>query len=83
MFSKLFAPGNDSLLTSMGLLTLRLWLGLTLFLNHGLSKLKGFDSMASSFADPLKIGHKASFTLVVFAEVIAALMIAPTTPPPI
>ena len=76
MFSKLFAPGNDSLLTSIGLLVLRLWLGLTLMLNHGLGKLKGFDSMASGFPDPLKVGHTVSLVLVVFAEVIAALLIA-------
>jgi putative oxidoreductase len=76
MFSKLFVPGNDSLLTSVALLVLRLWLGLTLMLNHGLSKLKGFDSMASGFPDPLKVGHSVSLALVVFAEVVVALLLA-------
>jgi putative oxidoreductase len=76
MLSKLFAPGNDSRSVSLGLLVLRLWLGLTLFLNHGLAKLKGFDSMASSFPDPLKIGHSASLALAIFAEVVAALLLA-------
>ena len=76
MFSKLFAPGNDSLPTSLGLLVLRLWLGLTLMLNHGLAKLKGFDSMASGFPDPLNVGHTASLAMVVFAEVVAALLVA-------
>jgi putative oxidoreductase len=76
MIAKLFAPGNDSTLTSLALLVLRLWLGLTLLLNHGIAKLKAFDSMAPSFADPFKIGHTASFTLVVFAEVIAAALVA-------
>jgi|SRR5579872_2085372 len=76
MLSKLFAPGNDSLPTSMGLLALRLWLGVTLLLNHGVAKLKGFDSMASGFADPLKIGHTSSLALVVFAEVVASSLLA-------
>lgn len=76
MLSKLFGPGNDSVPTSIGLLVLRLWLGLTLLLNHGIAKLKGFDSMASGFADPLKIGHTPSLALVVFAEVVAALLLA-------
>ena len=76
MFSKLFSPNNDSALTSFGLLTLRLWLGLTLLLNHGIEKLKAFDSMAPSFADPFKIGHTASFALVVFAEVVASALVA-------
>ena len=76
MFSKLFAPGNDSFLTSLGFLILRLWLGLTLLLNHGVEKLKSFDSMAPSFMDPFGIGHTASFALVVFAEVVAAFLVA-------
>jgi len=76
MFKKLFAPGNDSVTTSLGLLTLRLWLGLTLLLNHGIGKLKAFDSMAPNWVDPFKIGHTASFSLVVFAEVVAAFLLA-------
>lgn len=76
MFSKIFSPGNDSALTGLALLTLRLWLGITLLLNHGIGKLKAFDSMAPSFADPFKIGHTASFALVVFAEVVASTLVA-------
>ncbi len=76
MFSKLFAPGNDSVPISLGLLSLRLWLGLTMLLVHGVAKLKAFDSMAPGFADPFHLGHTASFTLVVFAEVVAAVLVA-------
>jgi putative oxidoreductase len=76
MFSKLFAPGNDSFLTSLGLLSLRLWMGLTILLNHGIGKLKNFDSMAPNFMNPFKIGHTPTFVLVVFAEVVAASLIA-------
>ncbi len=76
MFSRIFAPGRDAFLTSLGLLTLRLWLGLTLLLNHGIDKLKGFGTMSSGFPDPLKIGHSGSLALVVFAEVVASVLIA-------
>src|SRR5690348_4356654 len=76
MFAKIFAPGNDSFFANSGLLILRLWLGLTLLLNHGIGKLKAFDSMAPNWVDPFKIGHTASFTLVVFAEVVAASLLA-------
>lgn len=76
MFAKIFGPGNDSFLTSLGLLALRVWLGVTLLLNHGIGKAKAFDSMASGFADPFKIGHTPSFALVVFAEVIASSLLA-------
>ncbi len=76
MFAKLFGPGNDSALTSFGLLILRLWIGLTMLLNHGVGKLKAFDSMAPNWVDPFKIGHTPSFALVVFAEVVAAALLA-------
>jgi putative oxidoreductase len=76
MFARIFAPGNDSTAASLALLSLRVWLGLTLLINHGIGKLKAFDSMAPGFADPFKIGHTASFTLVVFAEVVAAALLA-------
>jgi putative oxidoreductase len=76
MLKKLFAPGNDSLAANLGLLVLRVWLGATLLLNHGLAKLAGFSSMSSGFPDPFGIGHVASFTLVVFAEVVAAGLLA-------
>jgi putative oxidoreductase len=75
MLKKLFAPGNDSSLTSLGLLVLRVWVGATILLNHGLAKLTGFSSMSSGFPDPFGIGHVASFTLVVFAEVVAAALL--------
>ena len=50
---KIFSPGNDSALTGLGLLVLRLWLGLAMFLNHGLEKLSHFGVMSSKFPDPL------------------------------
>ena len=75
MLKKLFAPGGDSAATSIGLLLLRLWLGLTLLLNHGSGKLKGFSDLAPNFPDPLRIGHSASLGLVVFAEVVCSLLL--------
>jgi putative oxidoreductase len=75
MLKSFFTPSDDSNLTSFGLLVLRLGLGLTMFVNHGLDKLRHFSDMAGHFADPLGIGPKASFALVVFAEVAGALLI--------
>jgi len=75
MVEKIFAPGNDSSLTSLGLLTLRLWLGLAMFFNHGLDKLTHFSDMASKFPDPLGIGQTPSLALVVFAETVGALLL--------
>src|SRR5438128_657493 len=75
MFKKIFAPGNDSFCTSLALLTLRLWLGTTMLLNHGLAKIKGFSAMAPDFADPFGIGHTTSLALAVFAEVVASALL--------
>ena len=75
MMKKLFAPGNDSFATSLALLTLRLWLGLTMLINHGVGKLQDFSHLLGSFPDLLGIGHGVSLALAVFAEVIASLLL--------
>src|SRR5881394_2104614 len=75
MLKSIFAPGNDSLPTSFGLLILRLWLGLTMLINHGAAKLTGFNEKASGFPDPFGIGHQGSLALAVFAEVVASLLL--------
>jgi putative oxidoreductase len=76
MIKKLFAPGNDSTLTSFGLLALRLWLGLAMFFNHGLDKLANFSEHAAKFPDPFGIGHAPSLALVTFAETAGAMLLA-------
>jgi putative oxidoreductase len=76
MIKKLFAPGNDSALTSLGLLVLRLWLGLAMFFNHGLDKLANFSEHAAKFPDPLGIGQAPSLALVTFAETGGAMLLA-------
>lgn len=58
------------------LLVLRVWLGLTLVLNHGWGKLATFGASVDKFADPLGIGRPLSLGLVVFAEVVCAGLIA-------
>lgn len=73
---KLFAPGNDSALTSFGLLVLRLFFGLTMLLHHGWDKLQKFNDLAPSFPDPLGVGHTTSFALTLLAEVVAAALLA-------
>jgi putative oxidoreductase len=73
---KLFAPGNDSFLTSLGLLVLRLFFGGTMLLHHGVDKLMKFGDMHSSFPDPMGFGHTTSAVLTLFAEVVAAALLA-------
>jgi putative oxidoreductase len=75
MIKKIFAPGNDSGLTSFGLLVLRLWLGLSMLLIHGLDKLNNFNTYAAQFPNPIGIGVKPGLGLVTFAETIGALLL--------
>ena len=75
MLKKLFAPGNNSGAANLGLLVLRLWIGFSMLLNHGVEKLQSFSDTAPNFPDPLGIGHPASLALAVFAEFFASLLV--------
>ena len=75
MFKKLFIPSEDSDLTSLMLLVLRLWFGLTMLFNHGIGKLTHFSEVVQTFPDPLGLGQEASLVLVVMAEVLGSLML--------
>jgi putative oxidoreductase len=75
MLKPLFSPGNLSFMTSLALLLMRVWIGLTMLLNHGLGKLKGFSTLGPEFADPLGIGSFPSLSLAIFAEVIASILL--------
>lgn len=60
----------------LGLLVLRVWLGLSLAVLHGWAKLMGFSAMAEKFADPIGVGPQAALALTVFAEVVCAVLLA-------
>ena len=75
MFKKLFVPSEDSDLTSMALLVARLWFGLAMLFNHGLEKFANFKDLVGTFPDPLGLGQEASLVLVIFAEILAALLL--------
>ena len=67
-----FLPAN----VDLGLLLLRLWLGLTMALNHGWQKVALFQQDPSkSFGDPLGIGATPSLGLTVFAELGASILL--------
>ncbi len=71
-----FANSNTrATLLDVGLLLMRVWAGLALFLAHGKDKLLNFSERAETFADPFGLGGAISLGLVVFAEVICALLL--------
>lgn len=67
-------PGGDWL-KNVGLLLLRVWLGLSMLLLHGWGKVAGHADKAASFPDPLGVGSAMSLNLVIFAEVLCAILL--------
>ncbi len=63
------------MLNDLGLLLLRLTLGLMLFFMHGWGKLINFSASAAHFPDPLHVGGTVSLSVAVLAEVVCALMV--------
>lgn len=66
-----FVPSSIDL----GLLVLRLWLGLSMLILHGWGKLSTFQQMSGKFPDPLGVGHKTSLTLAVVGEVLCPILL--------
>jgi putative oxidoreductase len=58
-----------------GLLVLRVWLGLTMLINHGWQKAANFRQIAEKFPDPLSFGQETSLALAVFAETACSLLL--------
>lgn len=67
-------PGGDWL-KNVGLLVLRVWLGLSMLLLHGWGKVQGHAEAAATFPDPLGVGNALSLNLVIFAEVLCAILL--------
>ena len=61
--------------SDLGLLVLRIWLGVSLLVLHGMSKVEGFKRLSTTFADPLHVGHKVSLVLAIFAEAICSILL--------
>lgn len=53
------------------LLVVRILFGLFL-ISHGVAKWQHFDTLSSTFPDPMHLGHSLSLVLAIFAEVICA-----------
>jgi putative oxidoreductase len=67
-------PGGDWL-KNVGLLVLRVWLGLSMLLLHGWGKVGNHAQLVQGFPDPLEVGTALSVNLVIFSEVLCALLL--------
>jgi len=72
---KLFSTSTSDNAFSFAMLILRLGVGSSMMINHGLDKLMHFAQKAPRFADPFHIGSTTSLSLVVFAEFFCAAFI--------
>ena len=66
---------NQDRNTSIGLLILRVGVAALLFFPHGWPKLANFAASSQTFADPIGLGSTTSLSLVVFAEVVCAVLV--------
>jgi putative oxidoreductase len=60
---------------NLALLVLRVWFAVPLLTLHGWAKVAGFAERSQRFIDPFGIGSLASLSLVVFAEVVCAVLL--------
>ncbi len=60
---------------NFALLVQRVVTGLLLLIGHGLPKISNFNSLAVSFYDPFRIGHRLSLILVILAELFCSMFI--------
>ena len=60
--------------TDFGLLLLRLFIGI-LMLTRGIAKISNFDTLSSTFPDPLGIGNHLSLILITTAETAGSVFI--------
>ncbi|WP_178983445.1 DoxX family protein [Winogradskyella helgolandensis] len=68
---------TNSAYSDIGLLILRVFLGLSMCFGHGLGKWNNlFSGEEIQFADPFGIGALPSLAMAVFAEVICSILLA-------
>ena len=75
MFKKLLLFKAMPTRTDVGLLALRLLVGVSLFVHHGLEKLFGFSRMAAHFPNPLHIGVVPSLLFATLSDGICSVLL--------
>ena len=68
--------GSISPRVDVALLVLRVWVGMTLFLRHGLEKLFGSSDASSQFPDPLHLGSHFSFIVATGSDGFLSILVA-------
>ena len=66
-----FIPANPD----MAWLLLRIWLGLSLFVRHGIEKIISFADMQSHFPDPLHVGRTPGLVFAFLSDSICSILV--------
>jgi len=67
--------GSISPRIDLALLVLRVWVGASLFLRHGLEKLFGSADAISQFPDPLHLGSHVSFIVATCSDAFFSILV--------
>jgi len=67
--------GSISPRIDLALLVLRVWVGASLFLRHGLEKLFGSADVISQFPDPLHLGSHVSFIVATCSDAFFSILV--------
>jgi putative oxidoreductase len=59
----------------LALLVLRVWIGASLFLKHGMDKLFAYSAMVTHFPDPFHIGAHASLAIALVSDGICSVLV--------
>jgi len=66
-----FIPSN----TDLGLLFIRLWFCISLFVKHGIEKVTNYQEMLTKFPDPIHVGPTVGLTFALIADFVCPLLI--------
>jgi putative oxidoreductase len=66
---------NRENFVNLGLLALRVGVGLNMALLHGVERVRHYSDRVSSFPDPLHMGHRYSLLLTVAAEFVGGILV--------
>jgi putative oxidoreductase len=72
---QLFQVDRDSSLTSAGLLVLRMFVGLGIFIKHGIEKLTGYSTMVHHFPNLMHIDPHAGLAFATLSDGICSLLL--------
>ena len=75
MLRNFFKPTILSVNANLGVLFLRVGIGLMMIVGHGYGKLQKYLNGDHAFGDPISLGEETSLLLTIFAEFVCSLLL--------